>query len=157
MVKELPIALILQRLRYDADTGKLYWKESVAYGIKVGDEAGSKTARGYAQLYINRIPYTLHRVVFAMHTLKSVFMEIDHIDGDRLNNRIENLREASPSLNAQNRKKTKGCYEKYGRWYAYITIKRKTTYLGGYSTEKEAHEAYREAKKIYHPECERKI
>jgi len=79
--------------------------------------------------------------------------EVDHIDGDKTNNNINNLRWASRSENMQNKRTTKGYYwnKQEGKWYAKITANKKTIYLGFYDTEEDARQAYLNAKKIHHP------
>lgn len=73
---------------------------------------------------------------------------IDHIDGNKLNNTIENLRGVNHSrANQQNRKKHREgkligtCFYKNG-WISQITVETKNVYLGRFKTEREAHERY---------------
>ncbi len=88
-------------------------------------------------------------------------MDIDHVDGDGLNNRRNNLRLATKSENGRNRganvTNTSGFkgvswHKAAGRWLAQITVKRKNKYLGLYNTPEEAHAAYCDASKKYHGE-----
>jgi hypothetical protein len=80
---------------------------------------------------------------------------IDHINGDKSDNRIVNLRGGDHSLNQQNRSTLyvkgytirKNCKNKY---QAKITINYKSIVIGNYATPEEAREAYLNAKKIYH-------
>lgn len=82
--------------------------------------------------------------------------QLDHINGNTLDNRIENLRSVSNRKNQYNRKNTKGYYfdKDVKKYKAVIVIqenqKTKLKYLGHHSTESEAAEAYLMAKKIYH-------
>ena len=77
---------------------------------------------------------------------------IDHIDGDKLNNRIENLRIVTQQQNQFNQKRAKGyCWHKQNKkWMAQIHIDEKKKHLGCFKTEEEAREAYLKAKEIYH-------
>ncbi len=79
--------------------------------------------------------------------------QVDHIDGDRLNNNINNLRWVSTSENQHNRRTAKGYYwnKQANKWYAKIMANKKPIFLGLYDTEEEARQAYLNAKKIHHP------
>jgi len=102
------------------DNGDLRWKTDRARGkIKAGSIAGSKTSRGYLRLTIGYKEYPIHKVVFFIHHGYCPDV-IDHINGNPLDNRIENLRESNPQTNQYNRKKgknnTSGC--KNVSWHA---------------------------------------
>ena len=71
---------------------------------------------------------------------------IDHINRDKTDNRIENLRLSTNAENLCN-KPTKGAYLFRNKWRAQIHLKGKTKYLGSYATEAEAVEAYQKAAK----------
>jgi hypothetical protein len=82
--------------------GKLYWKISNTRAV-AGNEAGSINSTGYKIVTINNKSYLVHRIIFLM--LKGYLPDtIDHIDGVPLNNKIENLREATMSQNQHNAK-----------------------------------------------------
>ena len=98
---------------FDYKEGKLFWKTSQAHGkIKAGDEAGCLTSKGYHRLMIGYKEYPTHRIVFLYHHGYLPKM-VDHIDGNPLNNNIENLRESDSQSNQYNRRKnvnnTSGC------------------------------------------------
>ena len=76
--------------------------------------------------------------------------EVDHIDRNRINNRVENLRWVSHEQNAQNTL-GRGCEKRGSRWRAYIYIKGNKKYLGTFDTEAEAHATYLAAKRVAHP------
>lgn len=92
---------------FDYVDGNLVWKVQKAQRTKIGSVAGWKNRDIHGQRYMNvevdDRAYKLHRLIFLWHHgyLPS---RIDHIDGDRLNNRIENLRGATASQNALNGK-----------------------------------------------------
>lgn len=76
-------------------------------------------------------------------------LEIDHINGDRLDNRRSNLRFSSRSENARNSKPHKGSLSKFkgvsilcGKWFAQIYLNKKNVYLGSFKSEKDAALAY---------------
>lgn len=76
---------------------------------------------------------------------------VDHIDRDKTNNRIDNLRLITKQKNHFNTE-AKGCYfsKKDKIWIAKIVIDQKSIHLGCYINENDAHQAYLDAKKIYH-------
>jgi hypothetical protein len=78
-------------------------------------------------------------------------MQVDHIDTNRVNNKIENLRLASTAQNSQNAGKRIGTTSQYkgvafyarcGQWTSQIRVNRKSIYLGCFTDELEAHRAY---------------
>ena len=87
------------------DNGELRWKKS-RQGVSAGAIVGCDNGFGYKTTKIDGVRYRVHRLIFMMF---HGFMPetVDHIDGNPLNNRIENLREATRSQNQQNRTKPK--------------------------------------------------
>ena len=94
---------------------------------------------GYRIITINRVNYLAHRLVWLWHTAEWPADEIDHINGDRLDNRIENLRVVTCQENHKNKKlpstNTSGvmgvCFHKQAqKWEAYIKVDGKKKYLG---------------------------
>ncbi len=123
------------------NTGYLIWKENRAINkIKIGDIAGSFNKRsGYYHLQLNKKKYLLHRIIFLWH--HGYLPEyIDHIDKNKLNNKISNLRKTNLQLNQRNSKQRKSLSEIKGvnwfkrdsKWYAIIYINKKKYYLGSY-------------------------
>ena len=106
---------------------------------------------------VDRIVYRAHRLIWLMYHGQWPPQEIDHINGDRADNRIVNLRLATASQNRANSKvyKTNRCGFKgvartpYGRWVARIHFE-KTKYLGTFDTPEEAHAAYVRAAQAAH-------
>lgn len=89
---------------FEYKDGKLLWKVSRSNAISIGQEAGTDYAKGYKRVYFNGKTYAVHRVIWELFNGKIPDgMHIDHIDGNASNNRIENLRLATPSQNAMNR------------------------------------------------------
>ena len=82
--------------------GVLYWRTSGA-GRTAGTKCGSPDARGYLKVQLNRKSRYVHRIVWLMHTGCLPEKQIDHINRDKADNRIENLRDACQSVNNFNR------------------------------------------------------
>jgi len=112
---------------------------------------------GYRQVKINNKNYPYHRVVYFIHNPEwdihnsSTDNSIDHIDRDRLNNNIENLRVVTHQQNHWNRD-GKGYYfhKANGKYMAQINVDGKQKYLGYFVTEDDARNAYLIAKEKYH-------
>jgi hypothetical protein len=113
-------------------------------------KAGEDLANGYRRITINRKLYLEHRVIFFLHSGYWPKI-IDHIDQDKRNNRIENLREATHSLNIHNQRGwassgLRGAYKRRnGKFLAGITKNGKQHWLGTFASAEEAHRAHLEA------------
>lgn len=83
--------------------GVLYWKKQTSTRAIVGNKAGRVDKNGYVVVGLNHKRYKAHRIVFLMEH-GYVPPILDHIDGNRSNNKIENLRAATVSQNMQNSK-----------------------------------------------------
>jgi hypothetical protein len=127
--------------------------------IKAGASAGWESKGGYYCVTINKRRYGAHRLVWLLTTGKWPTNEIDHIDRNPSNNRIENLRECDRGQNCQNLSKRGGTAtgltgvhieRRTGRFYAAIQINKKQKRLGTFTTKEEAHDAYLKAKAFYH-------
>ena len=152
--KPLPSPEVLrQLLRYDPETGKLFWCDRPDARPQwraryVGKEALATTDdKSYLRGQLLGIPVKAHRVIWAMQTGEWPRDEIDHIDGDRSNNRWGNLREADRFQNTANTSSRKGATSKHlgvawstGRqkWRAQIMVRGKHIHLGYFDDEDEA-------------------
>lgn len=142
--------------------GKLYWKKSLGR-VKKGDEAGSMSGKGYKQVGIDKNVYRYGRIIYLM--FHGYIPEcVSYIDSNRLNTRIENLREATPSQISCHKKKLsnntsafKGVsfHKQVGKYKAAIVKKKKSHHLGYFDTPQEAHKAYCKAAKKLHGEFAR--
>jgi hypothetical protein len=91
--------LVLERFEYI--DGAIYWRTKTAISVTIGKRAGGNHGDGYRCVSINNKRYLEHRIIFLIHH-GYLPQFIDHIDCNKLNNRIENLREASNAQNSQN-------------------------------------------------------
>lgn len=114
---------------------------------------------GYNLIRINGKNILRHRIIaFCFLGLNDIVSEkgaddcIDHIKGDTLNNSVSNLRITTQQGNSHNRPRTKGYsfHKQKKKWSAQIKVNKKQIHLGLYDTEEEAHQAYLNAKPIYH-------
>jgi hypothetical protein len=85
--------------------GKLYWAVSNTNAIRIGQEAGTEHSRGYRRVMFEGKQWAVHRIIWTMFNgdIPSD-MQVDHINGDASDNKIENLRLASNADNCKNRK-----------------------------------------------------
>ncbi len=137
---------IEQGYTYDPVTGKVYGK--------FGRELKSKTTTGYLKiiLYKEKKQYDLFQHHFAWYCInKEVVDCLDHINQNRIDNRIINLRSVTNQENRFNSKAKGYCWDKgSNKWMTQIMINNKQIYLGRYNTEEEARKSYLQAKEIYH-------
>lgn len=105
--KEITQERLKELLEYNPVTGALVWitkTAPMATNIKVGHTAGT-LQHGYTVIKIDGVPYKAHRLVWLYHFGVFPLEEVDHEDGNRSNNRLENLREVSHLVNTRNQKK----------------------------------------------------
>jgi hypothetical protein len=144
---------------YFPDTGEIRRKVSMGRS-RMGSLAGSKNSDGYLQIKVFYRTYKIHRLAWLMFYGKWPDGEIDHINGDRTDNRIVNLRDVPKSVNQQNQMKpqvtnTSGYlgvswHKKDCKWRVSIRVSGKPKHLGFFATPEEAHAAYVKAKRQFH-------
>ncbi len=91
-------------LNYNEETGELTWKKSPAHRVKVGDVAGTTINAGYRTFRFKGRMHKAHRVAFAILHGRWPSPGCDHINGNTLDNRACNLREATHSQNMHNKR-----------------------------------------------------
>lgn len=129
-----PIDSELVRKLFIYEEGSLIWAVNKGRA-KVGQKAHTNST-GYKVFKINGVQYLEHRLIWAFH-YGDVPDYLDHINGNFLDNRIENLREATHQQNMCNRKTpkhnksgVKGVYKHKNKWLAQVTAKGQSIYLG---------------------------
>jgi hypothetical protein len=148
-------------LVYDPSTGHFTWKQRVAKCIQIGSIAGNTNKIGYVTIGLRKKVYKAHRLAWLYIHGEWPDGLIDHINGDKSDNRLVNLRVVNETGNSENvRKPNKrnksgfmGVIWFQNKWRANITINRKTKWLGDYATPEEAHAAYLGAKRLHHATC----
>ena len=145
------------------DSRNVYsWRENKTkpshwFKLKLTLYINKKTGYKAYRITINRKNYYLSRILFKAHnndwniTDISKNNQIDHINRNALDNRIENLRILTSQQNNFN-KTAKGYHwhKQNNKWEAQICINRKIKYLGQFTEEEDARQAYLNAKEIYH-------
>lgn len=144
-------------LEYDPCSGRLTWKESRG-SAQAGTEAGRVNERGYRMVTIDRVKYCSHRIAWKMYHSVDPSMRLDHINQQRADNRISNLREAPQVVNCRNQKKhrtnTSGhtgvCWHaRWRKWFVRIEVGGATKNLGYFSDIDEAARVRKEAESKY--------
>ncbi len=100
----MEITELMQALHYDPSSGVFRWKSGPKPGVNAGAVAGSITTHGYMRISVKRRAFRANRLALAFTTGEWPKGHVDHINGDRTDNRLSNLRDVSASVNALNRK-----------------------------------------------------
>lgn len=139
---------------YNNKTGNLIWVNSRGPQARKGTAAGTVDVAGYLSIQLFNKGYKAHRLVWMINYGEFPDGIVDHIDGNRLNNKIENLRIVTASENSKNtrvsRANTSGVKgvnlnKRSGGWVAQIGKEGKHMHLGTFSTKEKATEAYENA------------
>lgn len=145
----LSLSELRESFRYDAETGNIFWRTSGGRR-RSNVPAGSKRKDGYIKIGFAGKHYPAHRLAWILFYGKFADGEIDHIDRDRSNNRISNLRCVTRRENASNTSKSNKevgttFIPRIGKWQAQTSISGKYYYLGLFATSGEAASAYKDA------------
>jgi len=139
---------------FDYKDGHLIWNGNIRNHKTEGKKAGYvDKVSGYTRVSINNKPYSLHRLIWIYHNEEiPEDLQVDHINRERGDNRIDNLRLVSIQENAFNRYIAKGYSwsKRNNKWRSMIRINGKQTHLGLFDTESDARQAYLNAKEKYH-------
>lgn len=145
---------------FNYSDGKLYWKSKFSKysNIKIGKEAGYIDSDGYKRIKINKKLYGEHQLVFLMF-YGYIPSQIDHINKNRLDNSLHNLRIATHSQNQHNKaiqkNNTSGVkgvswYKRLKKWQVQIMINKKSIHFGHFEDKELAELVIIEARNKYH-------
>lgn len=153
---------LLEMFSYDDVLG-IFKRRSVSRkSLSIGEVAGCvHKSGGYVHIKINGFAYMAHRLAWLYVNGDWPSGHIDHIDGNRTNNAISNLRDVSRSINLQNQKRAHAG-KKYGlplgvhlsgggRFMAQLRVQGKNKSFGTFDTPELAYAAYLQAKESHHP------
>jgi hypothetical protein len=153
------VEAVRRLLYYDAYRGLWQYHECGPRRTKAWFAGAAEPKSRYLRIQIGARKYLAHRLAWLWMKGRWPKDEIDHIDGDRANNRWSNLREATHTENTRNgvRRTTntsgfKGVTLKNGKWRATIRAEGRYIHLGYFPTADEAAAAYREASARFHGE-----
>lgn len=159
---ELSLTVLRALLHYEPTTGHFTWLTSEG-GVTIGSVAGNVNSNGYLVVGINGAKYRQHRLAWFYHHGVWPVGTVDHLDCNRVNNRIDNLRDVSQAVNMQNQRKASkasqsgvlGAYwsERRHGFMASVTVNKKQKRRGPYKTLERAALAYVQLKRIYHEGC----
>lgn len=144
-------------LDYDPSTGIFLWKVDRRYAVKAGDVAGCVQPSGYRYIQINRRAFRAPRLAWLFVHGVWPTHQIDHINGQKDDNRIANLRDVTAQQNSCNtvyrRAKTSAftgvSKRRNGKWVAHLNRGNKSFAVGTFDSEEAAHQAYVAARDCY--------
>lgn len=140
-------AMLKKFFVYDPDTGKLTWRLP-QHHCAVGDEVGYSHSGGYRSVCLSGKEYLTHRIIW-LYVYGYLPEQIDHIDHNRKNNALSNLREVTNTVNSMNTSLSVNSMTKVNgvsfmksknKFRAYIMVNRKQIHLGLYDSVEEAKE-----------------
>jgi hypothetical protein len=143
---------------HDEASGKLFYRAARKQS-PAGSEAGSLHRTGYRSVSVDRCQYLVHRIIWFMVKGSWPLNQIDHINGNKADNRIENLREATNAQNTLNvparQASSSGVKNVYyqarnKKWRVRMKVEGKSKSFGLYRTKTEAEKAAVSARNQFH-------
>lgn len=161
MAAKVSLQRLKSALHYDQHTGIFTWRIDASPRAMAGSRAGCSGNRPYEQIAIDGRPYLSHRLAWLYMTGSWPRFQIDHVNGNGKDNRFCNLRDVTPSMNSENRRKAYrtnktrylGVRENYGKYEASIGVGGEYIRIGRFPDPESAHAAYIEAKRRLHKGC----
>lgn len=159
MSETITAEILREYLSYDPTTGQFSRIKKTWRSVQLGDASGHICPRGYLYITVLGHKHRAHRLAWLWYYGRWPVLSIDHINGDKMDNRIQNLREVTHSQNkanavrqANNTSGVKGVYRKRNKWQAAITFKRRRKVLGVFDRIEDAASAYAAASAKIHGE-----
>ena len=144
-------------LKYDSETGGIVFTDTRFGAVEIGQKAGGIDCNGYHRIYHRGRLYMGHRIAWALYYGKWPEGTIDHINSNKIDNRICNLRVCSNTDNMKNRKPYsgkvfKGVYRTPAGWRSQIVSGGKSHSCGSFKCLGQALKAYDKKAKELHGE-----
>jgi len=140
--------ILASKMTYSRDTGLFIWNN--------GDIAGTLDKGGYVIIKVNKKAYKAHRLAWLYEYREMPSGHIDHVNHDRTDNRIDNLRDVSQAENNKNQRMyhtntsgVTGVTFQYGKWKTRINVDGKRICLGSFVEFSEAVNARKNAEVLY--------
>ena len=150
---------LIDLMNYDSETGIFTWSKS-RRGVIVGKPLGTSNGFGYLRITVLGQSVYAHRLAWMFVHGSMPECQIDHINGDRSDNRISNLRSVTCAQNLQNKIRPQSnskssvlgvsWHEKGKKWQSHIAKEGKRIYLGLFESIDDAKQAYLLAKREIH-------
>lgn len=158
MSYEISYSEAMELFKYNPDTGELFWNKTVNSRAKKGKAIDNISENGYIQFQYLGKKYYAHRIIYFICNGTYPKEFVDHIDGNRSNNKRDNLRAVSKLENHKNMKKPKTntsgvigvtwC-KRDSKWMSQIKVEQKAINLGRFAEFSDAVNARKNAEILY--------